>query len=251
LHSGTIPKVYAKLRRAERAALRTSDRNSARKLREALYHVGESLRRWADRELVFLLNQSQSLVPASLSVAGVGLATNEVRLELDCPALEQPRVAVVFEEHAGWLMARIAEPGWLAKISPDEWQPVVIALAGLYQMAGVKLVREQIAASLGDTALTWAIAEPGLVLRDGSETVAVYDLGERPVLRPRPAAGFPLEGLPELEADRVIFGNVAITWRQWVGSWGQGSEKAELPRTLEEGMRRLAGKPLAVLPAPG
>ncbi len=53
LHSGTIPKRFAKLRRAERkAALAGGDPRTVRKHRELLHHVEISLRRYIEREFI-------------------------------------------------------------------------------------------------------------------------------------------------------------------------------------------------------
>src|SRR4029079_7361868 len=50
-HSGTLPKLYAKFRRAERH----HDGRKIHKQHEALHHVTESIKRFAERDLLFLL----------------------------------------------------------------------------------------------------------------------------------------------------------------------------------------------------
>ena len=41
-----------------------------------------------------------------------------------------------FEEHSGWLVAGIDDPGWLAELEPPSRDALASALAGLYKMAG-------------------------------------------------------------------------------------------------------------------
>ena len=54
-HSGTVPKRFAKLRRAARHALADGDSAALRKHREALGHVERDVRRYVQRELVALV----------------------------------------------------------------------------------------------------------------------------------------------------------------------------------------------------
>ncbi|MBL8740285.1 MAG: hypothetical protein JNK04_04295, partial [Myxococcales bacterium] len=63
LHSGTIPKVYAKLRRASRKLDR-----SALKHTEALRAVEGSIRKFIERELIFLLSESPAWTAGPLSL---------------------------------------------------------------------------------------------------------------------------------------------------------------------------------------
>ncbi len=59
-HSGTLPKLYAKLRRAERRAYRGGSWKAARRLRENLHDVADSVRHFTEREFVAYL-RSESL----------------------------------------------------------------------------------------------------------------------------------------------------------------------------------------------
>jgi hypothetical protein len=236
LHAGTIPKLYARLRRAERAALRTGNRTAARKHREALHHTTESVRRWADRELVYLLNQGPPVGSVRLAVGNVCLATNQVRVEVCCPEPGTAGLEVVFAEHAGWLVAGVAQAGWLPPLAPERWQAVVTALAGLYKMAGVEMVREQIAATFGEAQAAYTITAEGILVPDDAGTAGWYPLRQGPELRLPPAAG------------QLLFKTVPITWAEWVAYWS-GQTAIKLPPTLVEGMRRLGGHPVERLPA--
>src|SRR5262249_54340657 len=58
-HSGTVPKLYARLREAEREAIRTGSWRTARTWWHSLAEVERTIRRLVERELVKLLQESQ------------------------------------------------------------------------------------------------------------------------------------------------------------------------------------------------
>jgi len=219
LHSGTIPKLYAKLREAERTAHRGGDWKPARKHREALYLVKKSLRHFVDRELVFLLNQSPRWQPLRLAAGKIDLGTNCIRIELECRELTGANLELAFEIHAGWLVAGIAEPGWLNQLAEAQRQALLTALAGLYKLAGVDLVREQMETVLGTDALSYTIEEDGLRVRAGADTEVVYDLRNGPVIQPQTPAGVVCKDRPVVPAEQLLFKRVSVTWPAWVQTW--------------------------------
>src|SRR5206468_3594881 len=113
-HSGTLPRIHRKLRRAERR----QDARAVRKQRRALEHVEESLRHFVERELLSLLAQSKSWGSQGLTVLGIAAGSNRVRLELRCPGLSETGLWILFEEQSGWLLGSIAKPGWLGQLPP-------------------------------------------------------------------------------------------------------------------------------------
>ncbi len=93
IHSGTIPKRFAKLRRAERKALRGADPGAARKQREALHHVEVELRRYIEREFVAWFVESCGWTGPPPQVGEVHLATAEAAIEVRFPQpIEGPAV---------------------------------------------------------------------------------------------------------------------------------------------------------------
>src|SRR5262249_30510870 len=67
-HSGTVPKLFARLRRAERRARVTGNWRRSRTCRHALHEIQEATRQFVTRELVFLVNQSTSWQGQGLAV---------------------------------------------------------------------------------------------------------------------------------------------------------------------------------------
>jgi hypothetical protein len=88
IHSGTIPKRFAKLRRAERKALRGADPGAARKHREALHHVEIYLRRYIEREFVAWFVESCGWSGPPPRTGDIHLSTAEasIEVEFDQPA---------------------------------------------------------------------------------------------------------------------------------------------------------------------
>jgi hypothetical protein len=239
-HSGTLPKLFAKLRRAERIAYRAGGK-AARKHREALHHVEESLRRFVEREFLVLLNGSKSWGGAEVTCGEISLGSNRIRIDLDCPALGERPLVIAFEEHAGWLVALVARPGWLEELSPAQRGALTTALAGLYKLAGVDLVREQVEAGLGGGPLAYVLGAEGLVVwaTDGSEAEAVYNLRNGPTLHPRILVGaFPVD-LPALASAPLLYRQVVVTWERWVEAWEQDQAGKGPPDLLPEGVRLL------------
>ncbi len=162
LHSGTIPKTYAKLRRAS-----FKEGRSALAHREALHHIEEAIRRFVERELVELLAES-ALFGARAEVGRIEIASNRVRIELACSAIAPDDATLAFEEQSGWLLASIARAGWIDTL--DDTKRIVLenALAGLYARAAVDLVRERLVAHIGEAA-PYDVADEGLVVWHGGD----------------------------------------------------------------------------------
>src|SRR5262249_22318354 len=147
-----------------------------------------SLRKFVERDMLSLLLQCRSWQDKTLRVGTIALATNRINIELayepgpaarlpeattqprdgELTALAGPPAAeslwVEVETCAGWLVARIREEGWLGRLDPEERRAWSTALAGLYKLAGVELVREQIAAALLGEAVSYDITPSGMTV---------------------------------------------------------------------------------------
>jgi hypothetical protein len=226
-HSGTVPVLFARLREAEREASRTRNWQRARAYRHEVEEVEVSLQRFVTRTMVSLLQQSRSWgdsppgqeagdpTPAPLIEAGpVHLATNRIRFELNHAA--HPAIPVEFEieHHHRWLLAGIRHPGWLEHLSADQLQAFATCLAGLYKLAGLDLVREQLLASLPAVPAAARLTEEGVQVW--------WDVHGDPVsypLRRRPNDPEQAELL-----HRLVFSRTPIEWEQWVACWQSDQE---------------------------
>jgi hypothetical protein len=239
LHSGTLPKLHAKLRRAERRAPRNARAAEAvRAQRAALHHLAINVRHFFEREFLALLNASSFWREAPLSLGAVELWANRIRAAVYCPALGAAPLWLMFEERSGLLLAGAAGPGWLSRATPEQCGALATALAGLYKMAGADLVRQQVEALLPPSVSCYDVVDEGLWVSHGSDfdAEAVYPLdpeGDRIAARVTVGA-FP-EPLRPLPVVPLLFDRVELPWEWWVAAW--------------EGDR--AGKPHPPLPVAG
>nr|MBA2538148.1 hypothetical protein [Deltaproteobacteria bacterium] len=165
-HSGTIPKLYTKLRRA---AWKDDERGVA-KHTEGLHHVEEAVATFVDRQLVSMLNEVPSFKPTDVAVKHVEIGSNRVQVELICPSVMRgthDHTTIRFEQQSGWLVASIPEPGWLAALDDNHRKIFEIALSGFYKLSGVELAREQLETALqgdGSAPPPYDISDEGLLV---------------------------------------------------------------------------------------
>jgi hypothetical protein len=135
LHSGTVPKLYSRLRRASGPA--------AHKQHESLHHVEASLRHFVERDLLAVLAGSKRWGGLRLE-ADVHLGTNRICFELRCPALAGDSVCLDLEEHADRLLAGLTAGrcgtamGWLPQLNLAQAAAFNDALAGFCKLAGAE-----------------------------------------------------------------------------------------------------------------
>lgn len=219
LHSGTVPKIFIKLRRAARQ----SDGRSFHKQRENLLHVEESLRHFVERELLFLLEGSKGWGTVRLHLGTLTLGTNRVELELCHPDPRTESLWLAFEEYHGWLLARLVRRGWLGRLNEAQQAALTNALAGFYKLAGVDLVQEQFQATLPLDASVYTVTEKALLTWPGGDfrQLVAYPLEEKP-----PAEGSAPRGCP-------LFSHQSILWDAWVETWElDQAGKLPVPRLL-------------------
>jgi hypothetical protein len=216
LHSGTIPKIYSRLRRAAQKG-----KVALYKQREALGDVETALRRFVERELVGLLDRAQRWKGGKVVVGMITMASNRIRIELLCPGTDAGSAEIAFEEQSGLLLGTVSRPGFIDTLEGDQRIIFENALAGLYKVAGVDLVREQVDALLGG--LPWDVTDDGLLVwPDGSwATEVLYDLGGRGKLKPvrRMGDAERARAAQPLQTKDLLFREGAIPWSDWVASW--------------------------------
>jgi hypothetical protein len=237
-HSGTIPKRFTKLRRA---AWKDDERGIA-KHRDELHHIEDAVHKFADRELVSILNEAAPFRVTDIAVGHIAVGSNRVQIELTCGSVcagdhATSPVRIAFELQSGWLLASLAQRGWIDHLADDQRGIFELALAGFYKRAGVDLVREQIEQVLAgdDEPPPYDISDEGLIVwpGDGYQTEAVYDLrATYPSPRLR---GAPWQGeLPTLTGRRALFYREPLGWSVWTQVWEQIG-RHEPPRDIVVG----------------
>jgi hypothetical protein len=213
LHSGTLPKLYARLRHTKG--------RSARKQHEALHHLRNRLRQFVERNLLAVLAGSKSWGDATpLTPGEIKIGTNRIRLELCGPGAS---VHIDVEEHAGWLTGGLTHPTawsetWLVRLTQEQTLAFRDALAGFYKLAGVDVLREQVEALLPSEAAYDVTAE-GLVVWPATEGEVFYDLRGGPELSPQGRGASSLSSLPPLAVETLLYSAAPIRWIDWVQTW--------------------------------
>ncbi|MCE9548016.1 MAG: hypothetical protein K8T25_21290 [Planctomycetia bacterium] len=140
-HSGTLPKQYAKLRRALAKAEHSGDRRALVGKETAIAHVAEAVRHFVEREFIALVEEAGVLGEDRLSVKQVRTATNRIDVEISSAKHPGENAWLIWEEDAGQLTMTISQPGWLASLSHDQRESVIVALSGLAQRSGADETR--------------------------------------------------------------------------------------------------------------
>lgn len=224
-HAGTVPKLFAKLRAAERHGAAAGEWKDARAHRQALREVEEGVGRFVARDLAAVLNPSPAWDGRVLGVGKVHLGTNRIRVQLFLDGSPAPAV-LEWEDRSGWLVAGWADPGWLPALPPQPALALTNALAYLYKRAGVDLVREHLRAELPPETEHFDVTSPGILVWYGPRDTepVLYDIAHRADdLRPRTPDNLYQTIGPPLDADRLAFSRVRLTWRDWVTVWQAGA----------------------------
>ncbi len=275
-HSGTLPKLYKKVRRAAGRGDTALEKHE-----EALREVEKAVRRFAERELAAVVNGVRRFRKGPVRVEAVELGSNRITLVIGCGAQEEAlerestlvpsapaplgACRIAFEEQSGLLLASIPEPGFLDALDDEERVLAENAIAGFYHLAGVDVAREQLEAVLrgaAESAPPYDIGSERLVVWPAIETPGqsepargdheygtevFYDFrGEStltPVIRGEP----PAEAPRPLESRAIFYRSQPFAWVAWVAAWDAAStEQGVIPRVLGGASllpRRIRGEP--------
>ncbi len=255
-HAGTVPKLFARWRRAAKREDEAQLAGAAPgpvaggqevRFREGVHEVEEAIDHFVDRELAALLGRASRWTHGPVEVAAVELGTNRIRVRLACKELDRAPCEIAFEEQSGLLVASVPLEGFLGCLprESDGYRLFENALAGLYQLAGVDLVREQLAAVLGKET-PYDIADEGLVIwpGEGYRTEVVYPLEEPRagrVLTPVVSGVVPASPPGVIEEAKIRYRLQPILWTAWVRAWTTASQEGVAIPRLVVGAPLVAG----------
>jgi len=198
-----------------------------------LHQVHIAVEHFVTRELLQLLKESPDWNIDDISVSRIRLASNNIRIEITCPSLSNENLLMVFEEQSGWLVANTLQTGWVQKLDEHQREVLLAALTGFYKLAGVDMVREQIASSFAPRRIPYDVTEEGLVVwPDGEYAVeAVYNLWHHQVIRPYPRSVARDFLLPTLTTQSLLFVETSLPWDIWAARWdgNEGEKQPVLP----------------------
>jgi hypothetical protein len=250
LHSGTIPKLFARLRRAAQRRLdrglaidaETSSltRSELGRFYRRLEQVRHSLHRFVERELLPPLHGARRCSLHDLEVTKIDISSNRIRLRIASNA-RSAVLELTLEQLGGWLVASLSRRDLLTQLSRRERLLFENALAVFYQRARVDLVREQIEAELagvvegvcqgrGDP-LEYAIDARGFTVYLPHQQL-VFNLTTRfrKNLAPK-VIGAKSPAAPKIRSEGLLLSQQRIRFEDWEDAWRCADEPdVDVPR---------------------
>jgi hypothetical protein len=207
LHSGTVPKLFRKLR----AALGRGKTPRAVALRGELHHVEEAVAAFVRRRFLADLRVAYPKTAGGLRVTHVRLGSNRVVIELSG---HSGALVLTFEEQSGRLVASATGRTWLASLPEQTAALASEAIRVLMHRAGVDLVREDLAAAL-PSGSSYDVTDDGLVVFPAGDHHRVFRVSLTPdalgALRVEPPGAYPPLAASVLFAGQPVSREV---WRQ-------------------------------------
>jgi hypothetical protein len=246
-HSGTLPKLFAKLRRAERKARSGGNWRPVRKYLHALERFELSIRRYIQREFLTLLTGSNWPWAAEIKTRDIRLATNRVQIFFACDNFANEDLSIALEIHCDWLVGDVARAGWADRLPDYQREAIIAAILGLYKTAGLELIEQQIKAAFSPLDVSYDINQRGIIIysntmlchpehhpeshpeshierhperSEGSPQADIlYDLKENIIITPHSAVSNLQPVMPAVDRSKLMFSEFQIAWRQWVDWW--------------------------------
>ncbi len=219
-HSGTLPKLFRRLRRLEHQEASFRRFSSRRAGGDQLEHVEKAIRSFAERELISLLNCCRVWKDAGLQCGHVHAASNSFYVELECSGLGTIPVRLLFQEQSGWVAALVPETGWLRFASNDQLKSFQNGLQGFYRKSGIDLVREQLEANFVHGHPYDINAEGFAIWPNGQfDKELTVNLSRKGQVRPLPATEATAAGIIPTDRDAVLFNESRTEWTHWQYLW--------------------------------
>ena len=246
-HSGTLPKLFRRLRRLEHQDASFKRFSARRAGREQLEHVETAIRSFVERELIRLLELCPVWHGTGLRCGHIHAASNSFSVDVECLQLGETPVQLLFQEQSNWVVASVSETGWLRFASADQIRSFQTAVEGFYRKSGIDLVREQLETNLIRRHPYDINAEGLAIWPDGAfDSELQIDLNRKGLVRPIPASEAAAAGIGSVERDAVVFSESGTRWSDWEALWTAPTTSSGLA-ALPSACSNRSGKP--VLPA--
>lgn len=228
-HSGTLPKLFSRLRRLEQKQPSFHRFCERRALHERLEHTELDIRRFVERDLIRVLAYCPVWEGFPLRCQRIHAASNSFLIELACPELGPEPLHLLFQEQSHWLVATVSQSGWLKQAVPEQVHSFETALRGFYCKAGVELVREQMERQLiGEH--PYDVSGHGLVIwpEHQFDRQIICDLNRRHQIRPWPPGLAASYGLQPISRELIVYSESRFLWADWKRVWAPPPD-AEAP----------------------
>lgn len=131
-HSGTVPRLFARLRRLHRSGGTPAAGVAAVRQRHELEHA---IAAFFDRNVLALVDRSAA-APLGIVLDDVELAVNRIRLVVRATSLaDEPPAVLDLERRDRTIESRVADAGWIATLQGDSSRAVRLAIAGYHRLA--------------------------------------------------------------------------------------------------------------------
>lgn len=246
-HSGTLPRLYGKLRHSSQKALVTGKWSTVHRHREALHHVKVSVRHFVERELIALFDEAGDWCGIPLHVGEIQLATNRISIDLLRTDEHQARaMRLEFQERAGWIVAAVPVEGWLSNLSVRDREIFWRGLVGLFKNAGIDILWEDVIKFVGFDSCWYDFAPNGILFwpQPQQHSAVLYRLRDTGVESTWTTSIRAVVEPSRLERPQLVFRETPLLWTQWVAMWEEGSSGEEGSRVEGRGSRaREGGRP--------
>lgn len=224
-HSGTIPKLFMKLRKAELEAVSRSDWRKARTLRLDLQTIKERLARFIERDLLIPMQQNNKSFIKPLRVSEISLGLNRIEAEMtgmDDNGYASFKISLELVDKI--LMGSVSKPGGTLALNEHQNRCLSLGIAGLYKFAGIDISKEQVTSNLPSWVSDWKISEGNLVLfSENQSTILVPINTGEPLLKLQVKNLEKACTLNTLDAERLLFGRQPLTWQEWSEGWDRSA----------------------------
>lgn len=230
-HSGTIPKIFHRLRKAQIRA--SAPLSSDNKNLQAAHHVEEALAAFFNREFLALLNSHPLFQETPVVLGEIHLAATQIHVELRLANHDGDPLLLSFEQRVGWIIAGVDQRGWSAHLAEAPARQFAGALLGLYKLSGIDIVREQVRSLFGNYDVRFDFRRNDLIvwpLADFS-VEAAYDLSAEGPITPRFTTAPQDVRLPALNSRQILFCHSPVERQQWIRLWEAQAAPAPLSST--------------------
>ena len=219
-HSGTLPKLFRRLRRLEHQSASFKRFSARRAARGRLEHVETAIRSFVERDLVRLLELCPVWSETGLRCGHIHAASNSFSVEIECSKLGETPVVLLFQEQSSWVVASIYETGWLRFASADQLRSFQNAIEGFYRKGGIDLVREQLETNFIHNHPYDINAEGLAIWPNGMFSYELQvDLNRTGPIRPVPSSEASAAGINSAERAAVVFSESQTHWIDWEALW--------------------------------
>ncbi len=231
-HSGTLPKLFRRLRRLEHQSASFKRFSARRAARGRLEHVETAIRSFVERDLVRLMELCPVWSETGLRCGHIHAASNSFSVEIECSKLGETPVVLLFQEQSSWVVASIYETGWLRFASADQIRSFQNAIEGFYRKGGIDLVREQLESNFIHHHPYDINAEGLAIWPNGMFSYELQvDLNRTGPIRPVPSSEAAAAGINSAERAAVVFSESQTPWIEWEALWTIPANSAS-PKSL-------------------